>query len=172
MQIGCRFSAKVSVVDERTALENQILGQYQELDHNLQLLASVRDDIQADTASQPPRFSTIRAKAIHARQTQLFNRDDIDELKQMGCLGETNQATLAIRPCPEESDPAISGRLKRLIDSENEARKTIILFIVTTSPDLTKKDLGAVSRVYAQITREQAQPGSWIQLADGQWQKK
>ena len=69
-------SPTIQVVDERTALENQILGSFEELEQDISLLASVRSDDSPESGPALPRFSDIRNQAIQARQTQQFNRDD------------------------------------------------------------------------------------------------
>lgn len=168
---GC-VSAKINVVDERTALENQILGSYEELDRDMQLLASVRAVDAAGKTQPPPSYTQERQQAIVARQTQQFNRDDIDELKQAGCIGEAQDGTLKARPCERSSDQAVAGRLERLIASENQARGVILRFAVTTSPDLTDRDLPQVIEAYARMQREKAKSGEWIQQPDGKWVRK
>ena len=168
---GC-VSAKINVVGERTALENQILGSYEELDRDMQLLASVRAVDAEGKTRQPQSYTQERRQAILARQTQQFNRDDIDELKQAGCIGEAQDGTLKARPCERSSDPAVAGRLLRLIASENQARGVILRFAVTVSPDLTEKDLPQVIEAYARMQREKAQSGEWIQQPDGKWVRK
>jgi len=168
---GC-VSAKINVVDERTALENQILGSYQELDRDMQLLASVRGVDSTGKTQPPPSYTQQRQQAIVARQTQQFNQDDIDELKKAGCIGEANDATLAARPCDRSSDQSVAERLERLIASENQARGIILRFAVTTSPDLTEKDLPQVTETYARMQREKAKTGEWIQEPSGKWIRK
>ena len=68
----------VTVVDERTALENQILGTYEELNQEVLLVASVRYiDAKGKlkkTAEVPPG----KKKVIRAIQRASFNKDDID----------------------------------------------------------------------------------------------
>ncbi len=166
-------SAQISVVDERTALENQILGSYEELDRDLRLLASVRA-VDLDGKVKPARqLSDIRAQAIAARQVHQFNRDDVDELKSAGCLGESLTGKLVGRPCPTAGkDPKIVTRIDRLLQSENQARETILLFVVTTSPDLTQGDLPGLRKAYAEMQRSQAKAGEWIQTESGSWTQK
>jgi hypothetical protein len=168
---GC-VSAKINVVDERTALENQILGSYEELDRDLQLLASVRAVDPSGETQPPPSFTQQRQQAIRARQTQQFNRDDMDELKQAGCIGEANDGTVATRPCDRASDQGVAARLERLIASENQARSVILQFAVTTSPDLTQKDLPQIVAAYARMQREKAKASEWIQDPSGKWIRK
>jgi hypothetical protein len=170
---GC-FSAKINVVDERTALENQILGSYQELDSNLQLLASVRDPAPAAAAGAADlsQFSLARRKAIAARQTQQFNRDDVDELKGLGCLGEGQDGLLAERPCEATRDPVVAERLAKLLPSENQARAILFRFVIASSPELGEADLPQVVSAFARIQQEQARKGDWIQAPAGEWVQK
>jgi uncharacterized protein YdbL (DUF1318 family) len=168
---GC-VSARINVVDERTALENQILGSYEELDRDMQLLASVRAVDAAGKTRQPQSYTKQRRRAILARQTQQFNRDDIDELKQAGCIGEAQDGSLKARPCERSSDPATAERLQRLLASENQARGIILRFAITASPDLTDRDLPQVIAAYARMQREKAREGEWIQKPDGGWKRE
>jgi hypothetical protein len=163
---GC-VSAKIAVVDERTALENQILGSYEELDRDLQLIASVRSSDDSGRAGGAAAFSRIRERAIQARQTQQFNQDDVDELKAAGCLGEVHDGTLAARDCPDGSDPRVRDRIDRLVTTENDARRTILQFIVTASPDLTEKDLPQVVTTYARMQRNKVKKGEWVRESAG-----
>jgi len=167
---GC-VSAKIAVVDERTALENQILGSYEDLDRDLQLLASVRAVDPQGRSKEAPAFSEIRTRAIQARQTQQFNRDDVDELKRAGCLGEANTGMLAQRSCQATGDPQVAKRLERLLTSENQARQQVLHFVVTTSPDLTEKDYDQVVQAFAQMKRERAKSGEWVQDSAGKWKQ-
>ncbi len=168
---GC-VSAQIQVVDERTALENQILGSYEELDRDLQLVASVRA-VDADGARRgPPRFTEIRAQAVAARQTQQFHLDDVTELKAEGCLGEGNDGLLVARPCEAASTARVAERVARIVAAENQARKVLLLFVVTTSPDLTEDDTAELARAWARLNRERAAEGHWIQAADGRWERK
>lgn len=168
---GC-VSAQIQVVDERTALENQILGSYEELDRDLQLVASVRAVDEQGARRGPPRFSDIRAQAVAARQTQQFNLDDVMELKAKGCLGEGNDGLLAARPCQAAAAAQVAERIARMVAAENQSRKVLLLFVVTTSPDLTEKDSAELARAWARLNRERAAPGHWVQAADGQWARK
>ncbi len=164
--------ARIQVVDERTALENQILGAYEELDRDLQLVASVRAVDADGKARPPPRLSDVRQRAVQARQTQQFNRDDLEELARQGCLGEGQDGLLALRPCPAQADTATAARLERLLAAENEARRMLLEFVISTSPDLTRADLPQLQEAAARSQRERAPAGAWLQDEDGAWRQK
>ncbi len=167
---GC-VTPKIAVVDERTALENQILGSYEELDRNLQLIASVRALDPGQQAAQANGFVKMRSEAILARQTQQFNRDDVVELKKAGCLGEGKDGMLAVRPCPGPEESKGKERLSSLLSAENRARSVLWRFIVATNPDLSDRDLPQVIETFSRLQREAASSGEWIQGADGSWQQ-
>lgn len=164
---GC-VSARIAVVDERTALENQILGSYEELDRDMQLLASVRDGERTPRGAGAT-FSRLRRRAIHARQTQLFHRDDLDELQRRGCIGEVHDGTVAAHACTGDDDPDQQTRVQRLIEAENDARTTLQRFVVATSPELTERDLPQVQAAWARVRRRQARPGTWFRDPSGRW---
>ena len=123
------------------------------------------DGIRRDTRS----FVEIRREAIRARQTQQFNQDDLDEMKQAGCIGEVHGATIASRSCSLASDPKVAERIQQLVSTENDARAILLRFVVTTSPDLTLKDLPQVTAAYVRMLREKAKPGEWFRGKDGKW---
>jgi uncharacterized protein YdbL (DUF1318 family) len=168
---GC-VDARIQVVDERTALENQILGAYQELDRDLQLVASVRAVEPDGRTRAAPNLSDVRQRAIQARQLQQFHRDDLEELKALGCLGEGLDGLLHARACEASDEPALSERATRLLAAENAARALLLEFVVTTSPDLTRTDLPQLVAASARAQRERSARGSWIQADDGSWLRK
>lgn len=165
---GC-VSPRIQVVDERTALENQILGVYERLDDDLQLLASVR----TPEASEPaPARHELRRQALWARRLELFWRDDIDELKRAGCLGEGKDGLLARRPCPADGDDRRAAWLERVRQQVNEAREKIFEYIVAASTQLAPDDREQVRRAFVRLRREEAERGDWLQRDDESWTQR
>ncbi|RLB56894.1 MAG: hypothetical protein DRI34_08465 [Deltaproteobacteria bacterium] len=165
--LGC-VSPRIQVVDQRTALENQILGSYRELDRDMQLLSSVR------SGPGPGKTGTSepRRRALRARQEMIFLRDDVDELKALGCLGEGNRGRLLPRPCRRAAEGDLARRLAEVARRVNAARQVVLRFVVATSPDLTEADLPQVIEAFVRLQREHAASGHWWQDDAGTWQRR
>jgi hypothetical protein len=163
-------SARINVVDERTALENQILGRYQELDESLLQLASVRAGTEGDGALDQAAF---RDAAIRARRVQRFVQDDVEELLRLGCVGEGRAGRLQPRSCEAASqDAKLAERIERVTRLENESRQAILSFVLETTPELTRKDLHRLEAAWARLRAEQAPSGAWLENPEGTWAKK
>ena len=97
LTVGCGGPlVGVTVVDERTALENQVLGTYQELNQEVLLVASVRYIDPKGKLQKSPEIPPGKKQVIRALQRSSFNKDDIDQLKQRGVLGENNEGGLTL----------------------------------------------------------------------------
>ena len=69
----------VTIIDQKTALENQILGSYEELGNEVLLLASVRSVDEEGKLKPVIEVPKGKRLALKAMQRQEFNRDDIRE---------------------------------------------------------------------------------------------
>jgi hypothetical protein len=109
-------------VAQPTALERQLLGEYERLDEELVWASSVRGG--GDAAQS---FESLKAHAIEQRSMQRFNEDDIAELKAQKCLAETLDAHLVGRPCAfTKGDEKATARIERILREENKARGAIL----------------------------------------------
>lgn len=157
---GCTFNFEVT--SQRTALENQVLGAYKELEDDVILASSVRAP-----GDDKPVLSASKRRAVDARQNQDFNRDDIDEMKDAEILGEAADGSLAVLP------KAPSGKLAaQLVAEENRDRAEIWNRIIAANENLSLKDLSQVRKTYAKLQREATAAGQWYQDESGAWQKK
>jgi uncharacterized protein YdbL (DUF1318 family) len=162
---ACTFNFEVTT--PRTALENQIMGSYKELEDDLILVSSVRSGGKQASAEMAPG----KRRALDARENQEFNRDDIDELKDKGIVGETATGTVAI--LPKASGDGKDLRLaQQLVPEENRDREDIWKRIIESNENLSAKDLPEVRRTYAKLQRETARPGQWVQDEGGNWMRK
>lgn len=164
---------KINVVDQRTALENQVLGSYQEIGGDLLLLASVRSIDSQGRLKPAPKLSDNRRKAIKAMQRSRFNLDDIERFKTAGAIGESNNGYLKYM---ESFKPRAGQKLEKFMDNiireENEDRKTLYLRVVSINEKFRDGDLPKVEKIMAGLNQDSAKSGEWIQGDSGEWIRK
>ena len=93
---NCSVKApEVKVTGEKTALENQVIGTYQEIEQDAWTLASVRSTRPGQAAKMPAE----KKKVFEAVQGRKFNKDDIDEFKKAEIVGDRSRKTNIIDIC-------------------------------------------------------------------------
>ena len=170
--LGCSAKPEINVtlIGEKTALEEQILGNYKSIGNDVWLIASVRSEDQ-DKKKVP--LSPGQKAAIEAYQSREFNKDEIDELKQQGIAGENSHGYLEIISKNKlEADAQESDYIEKLVEGENKDRKVIMTRIISASQNLSEGDFDKVEEVFADMMRKEAKKGEWIQLSDGKWIQK
>lgn len=148
-------------IPQKTALENQLMGEFSPLTEEELLLASVRSDY--TTASMQP--------VLEAKRRQLFNRDDIREFKTQGCLGESLDARLTLQECTR-TDLDSQSLLKNLVKQENEDRQTIIQWFISNDPTLAHSDKPQVITIYRQLLVTHSPMHTPIQVDTNNWTPK
>ena len=165
--MGC-FTNQVINISQKTALERQLMGELEPLTDEQLLLASMRAERDLGQGS----VDDVETRALAARRRQLFNRDDVREAKQVGCLGETRQGELVQRPCALDTDATQTALHTKLVQQENADRKVIVDWVISSDAALTAGDRAQVTRLYAQFLAEAAQPGDWLEDEEGAWRKR
>jgi uncharacterized protein YdbL (DUF1318 family) len=114
----------------------------------------------------PPEIRTRTPELMKAIESRRGRFPEIRELKEHGCVGETNQGLLEARPgqsCPPD--------LAKIIAAEN-ADRTYIYETLMQQNNIPAGDATRVRAAFAKVHRERARPGNWIQLESGEWVKK
>ncbi|QPJ64609.1 MAG: YdbL family protein [Candidatus Nitrohelix vancouverensis] len=170
---GPLVSVDVTVVDQKTALENQILGSYEEIGNDMLLLASVRSVDETGALKTVAEVPKDKRAAIQARQRQEFNQDDIAQFKKDACAGETAEGDLAFldKTCANKDEQFLTFA-KTIIAEENESRQVILERIIATNETFSVDDMPKVRKIFAGLNRDKAKPGEWIQLENGEWSVK
>ncbi len=161
----------VTVVDERTALENQVLGTYQELNQQVMLVASVRYIDPQGKLKQTQELPPGKKDVVRALQRVSFNKDDLNRYKAAGMIGENNEGGITLLQ-PEKIEPDDRAFVDNLIQEENEDRLAIMSRIIDTNETLSAKDLPRVHNMFAALNRDKALKGERIQLESGNWISK
>lgn len=167
---GCSIRApEVKVSGEKTTLEKQILGTYEELERDAQVIASSR----LVEGEKRALISLEKKRILDALRNRRSNRADIEDLKKDGVIGEDNRGFLQIMPTDKlEKDPEYKAMVTRLVERENRDRQVIMDWIIAVNTYLKEKERDKIYAVVAKINQRKAEPGTWIQLDDGQWVKK
>lgn len=174
-QMSCAnmVQVKIDVVDQRTALENQVLGSYREIGGDTLLLASVRS-IDKDGKIKPaPPIAESRLRAMRAMQRSEFNRDDIDRLKSAGVFGEGKDGFLHMLNIGVlKNDEKQTAFAKSLLEEENADRKTLYQRITEINENFKQGDAEKVRTIMAGLNRDSARAGDMVQKDNGDWVKK
>jgi uncharacterized protein YdbL (DUF1318 family) len=142
------------------------LGSYKEIEDELILVSPVRSESKDTTPKNPP------SEAAKAKMNQDFNRDDIEELKNLGILGETFDGILAFAEQGTKADSIKTKLARDLIIEENSDRGRIWAHIIATNPNLSPKDLPNVRLTYGKMIRERSPPGHYFLTENKTWTKK
>lgn len=142
------------------------MGELEPLSEEQLLAASVR------APARDPEHAGLdntQAYAMAGRRRQVFNRDEVDELKKRGCLGEAKNATLVVRDC--DVTPEERTRRDRLIGEENADREAILAWVASTDATFSGAGRTQLVDMYHRLLVEQAKPGEWIE-GQGGWSKR
>ena len=104
-------------------------------------------------------------------QRASFNKDDIDRLKKLEVLGESNEGTIILLS-PEQIESDQMPFVENLVQEENADRKVVMQRVIEINEKLSDKDWPRVQKMFASLNRDKARPGEMIQLENGEWVKK
>jgi len=164
---------KIDVVDQRTALERQVLGTYQQLDGDLTLLASVRSLDAQGRLKPAPELPEGRRLAVRALQRSRFNQDDIERLKAGQIIGENNQGYLTyFETGATRDDPKQAAFAQEMVSQENSDRLILYRRVMEVTEGFGEGDLPKVEKIMAGLMADSARPGDLAQDAAGRWRRK
>ncbi len=160
---------EVNITGEKTALENQVIGTYEQIEEDVWTLASVR----STNTNQQTTMSDEKKRVLEAVRGRKFNKDDIVEFLEKGYVGENNQGLLELIDAEKlENDSELKNRVVQIIKSENDYRKTIMDRIILLNEYAAEAGEKNVAGVFANINQDNAPSGSWIQNDNGEWIQK
>lgn len=170
MLSNCSVKApEVKITGEKTALENQVIGTYEEIEQDSWTIASVR----STGSGNKVKMSKEKKKVLKAVQNRKFNKDDMNEFKRDGIIGENNMGFAEIRSNDLfRDDPELKKRVEKVIAEENEDRTTIMERAIQINEKIAQSNINAISAVFAKIYQDESEPSTWIQIEDNTWVKK
>ncbi len=159
-------SPEFTITGQKTALEQQVLGSYQQLADNAIVTTSAR------TSAEGSKQGGQQQIILQAMQSQKFNKDEIEELKRDQVIGENNRGYLEVRPTSKyEQD----GQYKKLVDelvSEENGDRRIIYERVLVMSQLSPEEETRTNSIFADMQFEQSPAGTLIQQPSGEWIEK
>jgi hypothetical protein len=171
--VSCSFRLPevVNITGEKTSLEKEILGTYHQMREDTWLVASTRAAV--ETSNSPAAMSPEKKRSLDALREQEFNKDDVEEFKQKGFVGEANDGRLLVRPSEELSRiPETAGLVDEIIREENADRQIIMERVVELNDTLKRAVPRDVSAVFAKMYQDNSPAGTWMQRPDESWARK
>ncbi len=169
--LSCSIKApEVRVTGEKTALEREVVGTYHQMEEDTWMIASTRGgETEKGVEVSPPE----KRKVLEALQEQKFNKDDVDEFKKKGYVGENNKGFLEIRPSKELAKDSEKMKLvQEIVQEENADRKIIMNRVIELNASLKKAIKEDVLAIFARMNQENSPKGTWIQTRNGKWIRK
>ena len=169
---GCIISPPaVRLTGEKTLVENQVIGEYREIEPDSWAVSSVKTGVQRQKGSSVAGDEVI----FEAMKIRELNAERVRSYKNEGSLGETAAGLVAYRPLDRyEKDADLKRNLMTLVDEECRARKSIF----ARSAELAGKekptdaDIAAAAKAFAAEQFDLAKKNDWILESNGTWTRK
>ncbi len=160
---------EITLTGEKTALENQVLGNYEQVENDIWVTASSR----AGKTQRDTLRSARQQNVLDALRARKFNQDEISELKKAHVIGENNQGFVEILGGEQyDNNPQYRNMVNRIVEDENQARRVIYQRLVTVNNRAKYTAETRVKSVFASMRQQESPAGTMIQKADGTWVEK
>jgi uncharacterized protein YdbL (DUF1318 family) len=124
---------------------------------------AVRLDVYQKTA---PGKVKDEQSSLQIAANRRLRTGEIQQLKNDRLVGEDRDGYLDLRK--QTTDPKYLAYAKGVVDAENADRA----FLYLANAQTQSKPQELVERDYAQLWRDRAFPGEWVQKEDGTWIQK
>ena len=168
--LGCSVQVpEFNVTGEKTSLENQVLGAYQQIESDTWVIASTR----SIGSGQTTPMSTRRRQVLEAVQNRKFNKDEIDEFKKDQVVGENNKGFLTILSSEKyDSDENYRRVVDQVVKEENLDREVVYERIVAINQSAAEADQEERNQIFAKLNFDNSPTGTMIQKSDETWSEK
>jgi uncharacterized protein YdbL (DUF1318 family) len=124
---------------------------------------AVRLDVYQKTA---PTKAKEEQSSLQVAANRRERSGEIQQLKNNRIIGESRDGLLEIRNPP--ADPKYLDYAKGVVDAENSDR----MFLYLATAQSKSEPLELAEQDYAQLWRDRAFPGEWVQKEDATWIQK
>lgn len=161
---------EVNLTGEKTVIERQIVGDYEELEEDAWTISSVK---RPSTGTTPGGKNAGDPEIIKSMRIMESLLESISIFKKEGAIGEANTGYLEyMKTARIDSNKNLKRQVLSLIKTENSSRKTIFLRTTMTSGKYDNVKASEFGKEYAKEQRALAKKGEWIQTASGNWVRK
>ena len=163
----------VNLTGEKTSVERQIVGDYEEIEKDAWAVSSVKTA--SGSAQSGGGIMVGDQELLSALKIREFHRAKIRLYKDAGAVGEDYNGLLAYRPLEKyEGNKAEKDILFEVIANENGARRTIFIrsLVVQGKEKPGEEDVRIFARAFADEQSHNARKNDWIQEASGKWKRK
>ena len=163
---ACSFNFELT--SQRTALENQIMGSYREIDDDL-IVTKIDDQTASeDKTKQVARKDNVALQ--RAIRNRAFNADDINELKDSAIIGEDSEGRLLLLPKDHSARQSARSEQIRLaealVDEENRERSIIWSNELAKQDESKPADLIGIKAAFARQIYEYSTKGQWFYMGN------
>jgi len=102
-----------------------------------------------------------------AKQKMDSWREEMDNFKKEGFIGETNDFSVVVRSLP--SDDAAAKKVKKLVTDENRERKVMMDELIKIN-NVPPNEVEKFKRIFADTMKKYSPKGTWIQAEE--WYRK
>ncbi|HEY1405747.1 MAG TPA: DUF1318 domain-containing protein [Spirochaetota bacterium] len=170
---GCVIAPpEIRLTGEKTLVENQIIGEYREIEEDAWAISSVKTGIQRQQGVQVLSGDDIFVKAMQIRE---LNEPSLRKYKDEGSVGEGNNGYVAYMKSDRyEKDLDARKTLLGIVEDENRARHTVFerSLVVTAKGKPSEEEIAQLGKKFAADEQARALTNDWIQGSDGKWQRK
>ncbi|MEW6774704.1 MAG: hypothetical protein AB1405_00250 [Bdellovibrionota bacterium] len=177
---ACSFKIPTPlIIDSKTALEAQVVGEYEPLADDLLLLASLPGVARRaaegvsevkEEGEEGKRLRDAQARLLQALRSQEYNRDDLSRFRREGWMGESASGRIHVfEDRLAGLDLPTRERVRVLTEEENRDREGIVVAVIEIAPDLGPEDKPELEQVFARQYIGRAEAGAWVEQPAGQW---
>ncbi len=170
---GCVIAPpEIRLTGEKTLVENQIIGEYREIEEDAWTVSSVKTGVQRQQGVQVLSGDDQFVRAMKIRE---LNEPLIRAFKDEGAVGEGNNGYASyVKTDKYEKDRESRKALQNVVDDENRARRTVFerSLVVTGTQKPAESDIALMGKKFAADEQSRALVNDWIQGTNGQWQRK
>ena len=167
----------IKITGEKTALENQILGEYKKIKEDAWMIASERGEKNNSILEIPADKKEI----IEAIRNREFNRDDVIEFKISGIIGEKRDGYIEIVIDKDKIKNSLDGAKIKLLDKilkeENRDREIIMKRIYNLSfnndENISKNDAMLEIQIsFFKMNLDESPENTFYRDKNNEWEKK